>query len=60
MSKKGRLQLNRDIYYILVKTLTLCLDVEEQVREAEGITRCLEAERIKVGEKPQTDTECLR
>ncbi|XP_019357705.1 PREDICTED: coiled-coil domain-containing protein 172 [Gavialis gangeticus] len=35
-------------------------DVEEQVREAEGITRCLEAERIKVGEKPQTDTECLR
>uniref|UniRef100_A0A7M4EUX2 Coiled-coil domain-containing protein 172 n=1 Tax=Crocodylus porosus TaxID=8502 RepID=A0A7M4EUX2_CROPO len=28
--------------------------------EAEGITRCLKAERIKAGEKPQTDTECLR
>nr|XP_005293967.2 coiled-coil domain-containing protein 172-like [Chrysemys picta bellii] len=35
-------------------------DTEEQLREAEDITKCLEAEKVKVSEKPQTDIECLR
>ncbi|XP_067393354.1 coiled-coil domain-containing protein 172 [Emydura macquarii macquarii] len=35
-------------------------DIEEQLREAEDITKCLEAEKVKVSEKPQTDIECLR
>lgn len=38
----------------------LLLDIEEQLSEAEDITKCLEAEKVKVSEKPQTDTECLR
>uniref|UniRef100_A0A674JPE1 Coiled-coil domain-containing protein 172 n=1 Tax=Terrapene triunguis TaxID=2587831 RepID=A0A674JPE1_9SAUR len=28
--------------------------------KAEDITKCLEAEKVKVSEKPQTDIECLR
>ncbi|XP_032618882.1 coiled-coil domain-containing protein 172 [Chelonoidis abingdonii] len=35
-------------------------DTEEQLREAEDITKCLEAEKVKASEKPQTDIECLR
>ncbi|TFK09894.1 dystrophin [Platysternon megacephalum] len=35
-------------------------DTEEQLHEAEDITKCLEAEKVKVSEKPQTDIECLR
>uniref|UniRef100_K7FBD1 Coiled-coil domain-containing protein 172 n=1 Tax=Pelodiscus sinensis TaxID=13735 RepID=K7FBD1_PELSI len=35
-------------------------DIEEQLREVEDITKCLEAEKVKVNEKPQTDIECLR
>ncbi|KAM7169384.1 coiled-coil domain-containing protein 172 [Macrochelys suwanniensis] len=35
-------------------------DTEEQLRDAEDITKCLEAEKVKVSEKPQTDIECLR
>ncbi|CAM5129876.1 unnamed protein product [Eretmochelys imbricata] len=35
-------------------------DTKEQLQEAEDITKCLEAEKVKVSEKPQTDIECLR
>ncbi|XP_074855909.1 coiled-coil domain-containing protein 172 [Carettochelys insculpta] len=35
-------------------------DTEERLREAEDITKCLEVEKVKVSEKPQTDIECLR
>uniref|UniRef100_A0A8D0G5X4 Coiled-coil domain-containing protein 172 n=1 Tax=Sphenodon punctatus TaxID=8508 RepID=A0A8D0G5X4_SPHPU len=35
-------------------------DVEGQLREAKDITKGLEAEKVKVSEKPQTDAECLR
>uniref|UniRef100_A0A8C3FAB6 Coiled-coil domain-containing protein 172 n=1 Tax=Chrysemys picta bellii TaxID=8478 RepID=A0A8C3FAB6_CHRPI len=34
--------------------------LQKQLREAEDITKCLEAEKVKVSEKPQTDIECLR
>uniref|UniRef100_A0A8C8SD86 Coiled-coil domain-containing protein 172 n=1 Tax=Pelusios castaneus TaxID=367368 RepID=A0A8C8SD86_9SAUR len=33
---------------------------DEQLREAEDLTKCLKAEKVKISEKPQTDTECLR
>lgn len=36
------------------------LDFEEEVREAKCTTKFLEAEKIKVTEKPQTDAEYLR
>uniref|UniRef100_A0A8C3F569 Coiled-coil domain-containing protein 172 n=1 Tax=Chrysemys picta bellii TaxID=8478 RepID=A0A8C3F569_CHRPI len=39
---------------------TLQSKLKEQLREAEDITKCLEAEKVKVSEKPQTDIECLR
>uniref|UniRef100_A0A8C0G178 Coiled-coil domain-containing protein 172 n=1 Tax=Chelonoidis abingdonii TaxID=106734 RepID=A0A8C0G178_CHEAB len=39
---------------------TLQSKLKEQLREAEDITKCLEAEKVKASEKPQTDIECLR
>uniref|UniRef100_A0A8C3S6V7 Coiled-coil domain-containing protein 172 n=1 Tax=Chelydra serpentina TaxID=8475 RepID=A0A8C3S6V7_CHESE len=39
---------------------TLQSKLKEQLRDAEDITKCLEAEKVKVSEKPQTDIECLR
>ncbi|XP_029466338.1 coiled-coil domain-containing protein 172 isoform X2 [Rhinatrema bivittatum] len=35
-------------------------DIEDQVNEAVDITKCLEAERDKLSQKPQLDPECLR
>ncbi|NXE52042.1 CC172 protein, partial [Casuarius casuarius] len=35
-------------------------DLEKVIREAKGITKDLEAEKVQVTEKPQTDPECLR
>ncbi|XP_053839999.1 coiled-coil domain-containing protein 172 isoform X2 [Vidua macroura] len=35
-------------------------DLEKVIREAERVTKDLEAEKIQVTEKPQTDPECLR
>ncbi|XP_054838369.1 coiled-coil domain-containing protein 172 [Eublepharis macularius] len=35
-------------------------DLEEEIREAKIITKCLEAEKIKISEKPQTDAEYVR
>ncbi|NWH59500.1 CC172 protein, partial [Geococcyx californianus] len=35
-------------------------DLEKAIREAERMTKDLEAEKVQVAEKPQTDPECLR
>ncbi|NWT54557.1 CC172 protein, partial [Erythrocercus mccallii] len=35
-------------------------DLEKAIREAERMTKDLEAEKVQVTEKPQTDPECLR
>ncbi|NWV31382.1 CC172 protein, partial [Grantiella picta] len=35
-------------------------DLEKVIREAERMTKYLEAEKVQVTEKPQTDPECLR
>ncbi|NXW69507.1 CC172 protein, partial [Hirundo rustica] len=35
-------------------------DLEKLIREAERMTKVLEAEKVQVTEKPQTDPECLR
>ncbi|KFM06637.1 Coiled-coil domain-containing protein 172, partial [Aptenodytes forsteri] len=35
-------------------------DLEKVIREAERMTKDLEAEKVQVTEKPQTDPECLR
>ncbi|OPJ84165.1 coiled-coil domain-containing protein 172 isoform B [Patagioenas fasciata monilis] len=35
-------------------------DLEKVIREAERMTKDLEAEKVKVTEKPQNDPECLR
>ncbi|KAM9379561.1 coiled-coil domain-containing protein 172 [Phaethornis superciliosus] len=35
-------------------------DLEKAIRDAERMTKNLEAEKIEVSEKPQTDPECLR
>ncbi|KFO08418.1 Coiled-coil domain-containing protein 172, partial [Balearica regulorum gibbericeps] len=35
-------------------------DLEKVIREAERMTKDLEAEKLQVTEKPQTDPECLR
>ncbi|XP_027503555.1 coiled-coil domain-containing protein 172 isoform X3 [Corapipo altera] len=35
-------------------------DLEEVIREAGRVTKDLEAEKVQVTEKPQTDPECLR
>ncbi|NXQ29455.1 CC172 protein, partial [Alaudala cheleensis] len=35
-------------------------DLEKAIREAERVTKDLEAEKVQVTEKPQTDPECLR
>ncbi|KFV78101.1 Coiled-coil domain-containing protein 172, partial [Struthio camelus australis] len=35
-------------------------DLEKVIKEAKGITKDLEAEKVQVTEKPQTDPECLR
>ncbi|XP_068054275.1 coiled-coil domain-containing protein 172 isoform X3 [Anomalospiza imberbis] len=35
-------------------------DLEKVIREAEKVTKDLEAEKVQVTEKPQTDPECLR
>ncbi|XP_033005457.1 coiled-coil domain-containing protein 172 [Lacerta agilis] len=35
-------------------------DLEEETREAKNTTKCLETEKIKISEKPQTDPECAR
>ncbi|KFP71609.1 Coiled-coil domain-containing protein 172, partial [Acanthisitta chloris] len=35
-------------------------DLEKAIREAERMTEDLEAEKVQVTEKPQTDPECLR
>ncbi|NWV19718.1 CC172 protein, partial [Origma solitaria] len=35
-------------------------DLEKVIREAERMTRDLEAEKVQVTEKPQTDPECIR
>ncbi|KAK2530653.1 hypothetical protein Q9233_006214 [Columba guinea] len=37
-----------------------CLDLEKVIREAERMTKDLEAEKVQVTEKPQNDPECLR
>lgn len=50
----GRL---RCIYEV---TVILHLDLEKVIREAERKTKDLEAEKVRVTEKPQTDPECLR
>uniref|UniRef100_A0A8D0G440 Coiled-coil domain-containing protein 172 n=1 Tax=Sphenodon punctatus TaxID=8508 RepID=A0A8D0G440_SPHPU len=39
---------------------TLQNKLKGQLREAKDITKGLEAEKVKVSEKPQTDAECLR
>ncbi|KFP43973.1 Coiled-coil domain-containing protein 172, partial [Chlamydotis macqueenii] len=35
-------------------------DLEKVIREAEKMTKDLEAEKVQITEKPQTDPECLR
>ncbi|NXI63327.1 CC172 protein, partial [Anseranas semipalmata] len=35
-------------------------DLEKLIKEAEGMTKDLEAEKVQVTEKPQTNPECLR
>ncbi|XP_060097545.1 coiled-coil domain-containing protein 172 [Heteronotia binoei] len=35
-------------------------DFEDEIREAKTTTKCLEAEKIKISEKPQTDAEYVR
>uniref|UniRef100_A0A670IFJ7 Coiled-coil domain-containing protein 172 n=1 Tax=Podarcis muralis TaxID=64176 RepID=A0A670IFJ7_PODMU len=35
-------------------------DLEEEIREAKNTTKCLETEKNKISEKPQTDPECAR
>ncbi|XP_060623007.2 coiled-coil domain-containing protein 172 [Anolis sagrei] len=35
-------------------------DLESKIREAKHITKCLEMEKNKISEKPQTDPECVR
>ncbi|KFP53024.1 Coiled-coil domain-containing protein 172, partial [Cathartes aura] len=35
-------------------------DLEKVIKEAERMTKDLEAEKVQVTEKPQTDPECLR
>ncbi|KAM9012371.1 coiled-coil domain-containing protein 172 isoform 2-T2 [Ara ararauna] len=35
-------------------------DLEKEIRDAERMTKDLEAEKVQVTEKPQTDPECLR
>jgi len=36
------------------------LDLEKLIKEAEGTMKALEAEKVQVTEKPQTNPECLR
>lgn len=42
------------------KVLFFCSDFEEDIKEAKTNTKCLEAEKIKISEKPQTDAEYVR
>lgn len=48
------------LIYIYKVIVILCLDLEKVIREAEIMTKDLEAEKVQVTEKPQTDPECLR
>lgn len=48
------------LIYIYRVILISCLDLEKVIRQAETTTKNLEAEKIQVTEKPQTDPECLR
>ncbi|NWY03831.1 CC172 protein, partial [Nothoprocta ornata] len=49
-------ELKQDLFALQSKLQEL----ENVVSEAKGITKDLEAEKIQVTEKPQTDPECLR
>lgn len=42
------------------KIIIIFLDLEKLIKEAEGTMKDLEAEKVQVTEKPQTNPECLR
>lgn len=48
------------LIYIYKVIVDLCLDLEKEIRDADRMTKDLEAEKVQVTEKPQTDPECLR
>ncbi|XP_061490366.1 coiled-coil domain-containing protein 172 [Rhineura floridana] len=49
-------ELKKDLFTLQRKLKVL----EDEIREAKCITKCLETEKIKISEKPQTDPECVR
>ncbi|XP_062436371.1 coiled-coil domain-containing protein 172 [Rhea pennata] len=49
-------ELKKDLFALQSKLK----DLEKVIREAKGVTKDLEAEKVQVTEKPQTDPECLR
>lgn len=44
----------------IVRIFLNCLGFEDKKKEAVCTTKYLEAEKIKISEKPQNDAECLR
>lgn len=44
----------------ICKIIIIFLDLEKLIKEAEGTMKDLEAEKVQVTEKPQTNPECLR
>lgn len=44
----------------IYKIMIVFLDLEKLIKEAEGTMKALEAEKVQVTEKPQTNPECLR
>lgn len=56
--------MNTDNLYVLFlndcKNFINCLVLEDKKNAAVCTTKYLEAEKIKINEKPQNDAECLR